>query len=314
MISACKKTFYRAFGLNIQSEIPLPEVKTINTKGLFNNFDVKIEVGDLREEWKNNGNEGKFTVNNGTVMFHIKNTAIFSVVKGERVIVSPFEHADENKIRLYLLGSCMGIILLQKKILPLHGSAVVIDGKAYAIIGHSGAGKSTLASTLMNSGYKLISDDVIAVSLSENQEFIVHSSYPQQKLWEESLAKLGLPENKYFPLFEREKKYAISVEPSFYEGEWVPLAGIFELEKSEHEQLTIEKVQNSIEKLPVLFHHTFRNSVLNRLGLLEWHFSTTASLADQVEMYRVKRPTSRFTPYEIQSLLLNTLRKGEKKC
>ncbi|MGG3912304.1 aldolase [Rossellomorea vietnamensis] len=312
MISTCESTFYRAFGLSIQSDIPLPEVKRVN--GTIKNIDVNIRFDDLRGEWKEYGREGKFAVINDTVMFHIKNTAIFSVVKGERVIVSPFEHSDENKIRLYVLGSCMGIILLQKKILPLHGSAAVIDGKAYAILGHSGAGKSTLASTLMNIGYKLISDDVIAVSLSENQEFIVHSSYPQQKLWEESLAKLGLPENKYSPLFEREKKYAIPVEPSFYEGERVPLAGIFELEKSEHEQLTIEKVQNSIEKLPVLFHHTFRNSVLNRLGLLEWHFSTTASLADQVEMYRIKRPTTGFTPYEIQSLLLNAIRKGEKRC
>jgi HPr Serine kinase C-terminal domain len=312
MVGTCEITFYRAFGLNIQSEIPLPEVKRM--KEILNHIDVNIGVDDLREEWKEYGKEGKFAVINDTIMFHIKNTAIFSVVKGERVIVSPFEHADENKIRLYLLGSCMGIILLQRKILPLHGSAVVIDGKAYAIIGHSGAGKSTLASTLMKTGYKLISDDVIAVSLSENQEIIVHSSYPQQKLWEESLEKLDLPMNQYSPLFEREKKYAIPVEPSFYEGERVPLAGIFELEKSEHEQLTIEKVQKSIEKLPVLFHHTFRNSVLNRLGLLEWHFSSTASLADQVEMYKIKRPTSGFTPYEIQSLLLNTIRKGEKRC
>ncbi|OXS59069.1 ABC transporter family protein [Bacillus sp. V-88] len=312
MIGTCEFTFYRAFGLNIQSEIPLPEVKRM--KEILNHIDVNIGVGDLREEWKEHGKEGKFAVINDTVMFHIKNTAIFSVVKGERVIVSPFENADENKIRLYLLGSCMGIILLQRKILPLHGSAVLIDGKVYAIIGHSGAGKSTLASTLMKTGYKLISDDVIAVSLSENQEIIVHSSYPQQKLWEESLEKLDLPMNQYSRLFEREKKYAIPVGSYFHNGERMPLAGIFELEKSEQEQLTIEKVQKSIEKLPVLFHHTFRNSVLNRLGLLEWHFSSTASLADQVEMYKIKRPTSGFTPYEIQSLLLNTIRKGEKRC
>ncbi|WGG45876.1 aldolase [Rossellomorea sp. DA94] len=309
MISIYTGTFYKAFGLKIQSEVSLPEVKIV--KDSLHNIDVNIMVKDLTQEWKKYGRKGKFAVMNDTVMFHIKNTAIFSVVKGERVIVSPFENADENKIRLYVLGSCMGIILLQRKILPLHGSALVIDGKAYAIIGHSGAGKSTLASTLMKTGYKLISDDVIAVSLSENQEFIVHSSYPQQKLWEESLEKLALPKNKYSPLFEREKKYAIPVESYFHNGERVPLAGIFELEKSVQEQLTIEKVQNSIEKLPVLFHHTFRNSVLNRLGLLKWHFSSTASLANQVEMYRIKRPTSGFTPYEIQSLLLNTIRKGD---
>ena len=39
----------------------------------------------------------------------------------------------EDKIRLLFLGTCMGALLIQRKILPLHGSAIEIDGKAYAI-------------------------------------------------------------------------------------------------------------------------------------------------------------------------------------
>ena len=64
-----------------------------------------------------------------------------------------------------------GALLMQRKILPLHGSAVAIDGKAYAIVGDSGAGKSTLASAFLNKGYQLLSDDVIAVSLSQMKTF-----------------------------------------------------------------------------------------------------------------------------------------------
>lgn len=40
----------------------------------------------------------------------------------------------------------MGAILFQKKILPVHGSAIDIDEKAYGFIGDSGEGKSILAS------------------------------------------------------------------------------------------------------------------------------------------------------------------------
>jgi hypothetical protein len=307
--STTVNTVYEAFGLKIISEILLPEVKKV--EGYTEGINVEIVLGDLSREWEELGNEGKYSVKDNNVIFRIKNTAIFSVEKGERVIVSPLEHADFNKIRLYILGSCMGIILMQKKILPLHGSAFVIDGKAYAVVGNSGAGKSTLASTFMTRGYKLISDDVIPVFLSNNQEPIVHTSYPQQKLWEESVEKLRLPPNKYSPLFEREKKYAIPVESYFYKGGSVPLAGIFELEKSNEEELTIEKINNCLEKLPVLYNHTFRNSVLNRLGLLKWHFSSTANIADHVEIYKVKRPISRFTPFDIQSLILNEICKGE---
>ena len=80
---------------------------------------------------------------------------------------------DEDVIRLYILGTCMGAILMQRKILPLHGSAIEIDGKAYAIVGDSGAGKSTLASAFLKQGYQLVSDDVIAVSLSQENLFLM---------------------------------------------------------------------------------------------------------------------------------------------
>lgn len=98
-------------------------------------------------------------------MFQVADTAIFAIQNGDTIQVSPMAGADEAKIRLFLLGTCMGALLMQRKILPLHGSAIAIDGKAYAFVGHSGAGKSTLASAFINKGFQLLSDDVIAVTL-----------------------------------------------------------------------------------------------------------------------------------------------------
>lgn len=58
--------------------------------------------------------------------------------QGKRIVVSPIPGADERKVRLFILGTCMAVIMMQRGILPLHGSAVVIDGWAYAFVGHSG--------------------------------------------------------------------------------------------------------------------------------------------------------------------------------
>ena len=104
---------------------------------------------------------------NDEVMFNVPNIANFYIKDGKKIIVSPLDEIDEDVLRLYILGTCMGTILMQRKILPLHGSAIEIDGKVYAIVGDSGAGKSTLASAFLKQGYKLVSDDVIAVSVSE---------------------------------------------------------------------------------------------------------------------------------------------------
>ena len=77
-------------------------------------------------------------------MFHIPETAIFLIQNGNKIVVSPLMGPIEDEIRLYILGTCMGAILLQRKILPLHGSAIAIDGKAYAIVGDSVQGNLPL--------------------------------------------------------------------------------------------------------------------------------------------------------------------------
>ncbi|MEI5907729.1 ATP-binding cassette domain-containing protein [Bacillus spongiae] len=308
MVDTMTKATYKAFGMVIESEIPLPELKEYTFFEESYHADIDITIADLTERWNEIGIEGKFIVKEKEVLFHIKNTAIFGVLNGNSIIVSPSLHADYDKIRLYVLGTCMGILLMQRRILPLHGSAVVIDGKAYAIVGESGAGKSTLAATFIDNGYPLLSDDVIALSHSLNGEITVAPSYPQQKLWEESLKKLEMHPNEFKPLFERETKYAIPVASNFYDGESLPLAGVFELVKSEQDSIELTRIDSRLEKLPILLHHTYRNSFLKGLNLLEWHFDMTAKCAHQLEVYRVKRPLTKFTPFELQSLLLKTIK------
>ncbi|WFR62136.1 hypothetical protein P9222_28415 [Paenibacillus amylolyticus] len=94
--------------------------------------------------------------------------------QGKRIVVSPIPGADEKKVRLFILGTCMAVIMMQRGILPLHGSAVVIDGWAYAFVGYSGAGKSTLSAALASRGYPLLTDDVVALTWDAGEEPSYH--------------------------------------------------------------------------------------------------------------------------------------------
>lgn len=49
----------------------------------------------------------------------------------------------------------------------LHGSAVEVDGRGIAFIGHSGAGKSTMAAMMCAAGGRLLSDDVLHLELDD---------------------------------------------------------------------------------------------------------------------------------------------------
>ncbi|MDQ0903961.1 MULTISPECIES: aldolase [unclassified Paenibacillus] len=306
MTQTINRVIYRAFGLNIVSEFKLSELTINNNQNEC--IDVVINKADLSERWNQLAKaDDLYVTSKNLFMFHIKDTAIFCVQDGGIITVSPVHGADEAKIRLFVLGTCMGSLLMQRKVLPLHGSAIAIDGKVYAFVGHSGAGKSTLASAFIGQDYRLLSDDVIAVTFSPDHIPMVMPAYPQQKLWQESLTEFGMETSRYRSIFDRETKYLVPVSDHFVTKP-LPLAGVFELSKTDGSDTEIVPMKG-LARLHALFCHTFRSSLLGRFELMDWHFKTTVSISDQIEMYQLRRPSSGFTAPQLVSLVLNTLKK-----
>ncbi|MBK5442688.1 HPr kinase/phosphorylase [Peribacillus sp. TH24] len=308
MIGIEKKTVYEAFGLTVSSEIPLPELLHIKIEGDIT--DIVIEKADLYPLWNEHSDPNEdFVINKEWIMFHVSGTAIFLIQSGNRIVVSPVNGAYDDEIRLYILGTCMGAILMQRKILPIHGSAVAIDGKAYAIVGDSGAGKSTLASALLKRGYQLISDDVIPVTLTNENVPFVTPSYPQQKLWLESLNHFEMDSTNYQSLTVRENKFAIPVQNQFV-TEPLPLAGVFELVKGDNDEIEVKPIEH-LQRFYKLYYHTYRNSFIQQSGLMDWHFNTSAKMIKKIDFYQLRRPTNRFTAPELSDLIVNMLKMEE---
>lgn len=298
---------YEAFGLTVLSEISLPECTRITNESIP--VDVEITFGDIPLDWDHEAMDRDYLiVRNNELMLTIHGVARYVIREGARILISPLPGSDEGKVRVYLLGTCMGVILMQRKILPLHGSAVVIDGKAYAFVGESGAGKSTIAAVLLNQGYQLLSDDVIAVSLSPDELPMVTPSYPQQKLWKESIDKLGMKSSEFRPLYQELTKYAVPVSDQF-RNEPVPLAGVFEIVKTDREQFEIRHVQG-IQRLPIFMQHTYRNFIVPRLGLERWHFAISSSIVSRIHVFQLGRPSVGFTAHELATEILSKVRKG----
>lgn len=299
---------YHAFGFNIQSDIDLLELPLNNIEE--NAPQIIVEKSDLSSFWRELSFENKsFVIKKEIILFKIQAVGIFSVQKGREILYSPFADADDDLIRLYLLGTCMGAILMQRRVLPLHGSAVAIDGKAYAIIGDSGAGKSTLASSLINMGYQLISDDVIPVTLNEEKLPLITPAYPQQKLWLESLNEFGMDANGYKQIFNRETKYAVPVKNQFVTQK-LQLSGIFELVKTDNTEIIVKPI-HKLNSLHTLFKHTYRNFFIAQMGLTEWHFNTTVAMAEKINLYQLSRPTNRFTAHELAEEIINAIKEEE---
>jgi len=307
MLQSRDQTIYTAFGFSITSEIPLPELPQSTRQA--DDIDIHISLRDLTALWVElSDSRSYFVVTKHMIMFKIPDVAIFCVEDGENIFVSPFRDADVDVIRLYLLGTCMGALLIQNNIIPLHGSAIAIDGKAYAIIGESGAGKSTLATALLSKGFQLLTDDVIAVTVSETNVPYVIPSYPQQKLWLETLNYFGMGRDEYRPVFQRETKFSIPVSAQFTDQP-LPLAGVFELVKKEKGDIEMQKVEK-LQCLQTLYLHTYRNFLVKRLNVMEWHFNQCIQIANCVKTYRLLRSDSIFSVSRLANLALSTINEG----
>jgi hypothetical protein len=97
----------------------------------------------------------------------------------------------------YLLGPVMGFVLLLRGLVCLHASAIVVDGKAIALIGPAGAGKSTTAAAFAARGFNVLAEDVVTLDdhfgdrFGDNGDsFLVRPAYPCIRLWPASAATL----------------------------------------------------------------------------------------------------------------------------
>ncbi|HEV7994326.1 MAG TPA: hypothetical protein VGP25_21055 [Gemmatimonadaceae bacterium] len=85
----------------------------------------------------------------------------------------------------YLYGAVLGFVLRTRGVLAMHASCVADDEGAILLVGHSGAGKSTTAASLHRGGWRVLSDDLTALSAPapSGGPWLAHSAFSHVRLW-----------------------------------------------------------------------------------------------------------------------------------
>lgn len=200
---------YQAFGLSLQSALALPELREDPNPDLPP--DVVVSVGDAHRP-PESVTEIVEDVCAGPAVFwmDVAETARLLVRDGREIVVHAYPGASEGDVRAYLLGSALGALLQQRGILPLHASAVEIDGRAVAFIAPSGGGKSTMAMHLQHRGHRVICDDICAVDIHDG----VPRLWPglrNLKLWRASLAAIDRTPDQLEPVLATLDKYRLPI-------------------------------------------------------------------------------------------------------
>lgn len=269
---------YKAFGLTIRSAYPIAQLKSAEHP----REDVTIVPADL----KSMDPAIRGTRSGDPIYFRIADLASFRISGGTLIEADVEAPEDLSRLGVFLMGSCMGAILHQRGLFPLHGSCVTDGERSVLLTGDSGAGKSTLAAEFLKHGWKLITDDVSVVH-DEGSVPTIQSSYPSQKLWQDTLDRYDRSAEDIHALYERDnrEKYGVDASRFFYDGA-APLTMVVRLLPVDGP--CVLQPMEGIGKVDQLLRNTYRLPMIRQQDLQK-HFQRCVDLSAKIDMALVTR-------------------------
>jgi hypothetical protein len=152
-----------AFGLIWQSDWPLPSFAAMAPCSAPADITVRRACGPLpeRQPLCAHGNVTSFS---DGFRYCADDEGTLDTFGDNRVDFRPCK-TGKDLLPTAFFGTVAALLLAWRGRVPLHGTAVEIDGQAVLICGNAGAGKSTLAAGLIGLGARLISDDLSILHL-----------------------------------------------------------------------------------------------------------------------------------------------------
>jgi hypothetical protein len=275
---------YRLFGLTLQSAIPLPELA--EASGAVGEADVVIERDAVAIPVDGPPPVAGLFVGGEGAVLRVSGVGRYSISIGSRIAVDADPEALDRNVRLFLLGSAMGVLLHQRGIVPLHANAIDLDGQAIGFLGHSGSGKSTLAAAFLDQGWRVLSDDVCAVTESDDR-FLAQPGIPRLRLWRDAIERSGRVTDGYERAFDDLDKYTIGIDAEA--GEAVPLTALYLLVPPGEGDFAIRRMAGA-EAVDALMANTYRGRFVAMVGDRRRYFETCIALSRRVPLFELVRP------------------------
>ena len=292
---------YSVYGLIIDSCIEFPELIAVDGVP-----DVHVRRGQVPTVLTGaQKSTARFQAKPGYILLTGEHIGRILVSNGAEILVEGLPGVQDAEMRSFVLGSALGAILHQRKLLPIHASSIRAGEQCVMFCGGSGAGKSTLASLFVQRGYVLQADDLCAIGLNQAGKPLVYAGYPQFRLCGDALARLGCEPSAYRPIRWSPNKFAVPTQ--HFNQEPLPLGTIFILRSQDRAHGKIMPV-TGITKYEILKNQIYRGRLVenDRRSV----FNVLAAVTKQVRLYRVDRPKD---PDRLEELAdaVETIFKGE---
>jgi hypothetical protein len=292
---------YYAFAIKISSEIAFPELLACSNSALP---DLTIKWGSVNPLGLGLPHQSKglfYQAHASALWLSVPDVARFLITAGNQIIIDPVEGVDEDSLRVFILGSCIGALLMQRDLFLLHGNAIKTGDHCISFVGQSGVGKSTLSGAFFKKGYCILADDVCAV----NANGYVLPSFPQIKLWVDAAKHLNIDTAALRKIRPSIEKFAVPLALQFH-PDALPLKMVYVLHAHDKDVFNFTTM-TGMEKLQPLQVNTFRKNYLNGLNKKQSHFRQCGKIASLISVVRIDRPNDGFKLDELVDLIQHDL-------
>lgn len=291
--------YYKTCGLTIKTPFHFPELQQIEST----NHDINIVHNRIPDNIKIQLSKFRCYGSKYEIVSDLGSQGRYLISNGNEIIIDENYVLPETIQRFVLLGSCLGTCLMQRHILPLHASSVVINNQVVLFSGPTKAGKSTLASYLNQHGFPLYSEDLSPIYMND-KNISLAKGISRVKLWQDSLIALGNNPDKHqivHPIF---KKYAYFLNNDSLPNK-LPVKALFILENSD--EVSVEEINSIGEKMATIFNNIYYVKRFYAFGFQKEIFDISRNLVNNIPIYRLKRPLNYDYLPNVRDTILQTI-------
>ncbi len=329
-ISGAAIFFYTAFGLRIRSSARISRLPVAvearcgsasevvleftsvwtgrrpnSGEALLHSFPNPADpLSPLLEIWKRHSKNDYRLLFDSRVEFTLRQS-------GRHITVGRKAAATMDDVVAYLLGPVMGAVLRLQGFVCLHASAVVIDGRAIALMAPPGHGKSTLAAAFAKMGHPVLTDDILAIRKGKKR-IEVQPAYPQIRLRPEAVKSLfgrcdALP--RLSPKNPKLEKHILDLAASDlrFADKPAELSAIYTGRENKHAASTHIKSLRGIPRFLTICGNTYLTPVMDE-QTHRIHFEVLDRITETVPVRSIETPNrNAMTPFELCDHILDDL-------
>ena len=277
--------YYKAFGLNIRSAIPLPELAPTG-----HGKDVTIRLG-RSQEWpsfhKRFGQKSKETVPPRPFFLTSAGNHFF-ILDGRKIIVDAHFPLEDRHLGFYVLERVLIALLYQRGVSVFHGSTVSINGTAVSLMGAPFSGKTAITFALCNLGHPIVDDDILALSMTGATPSVL-PGYPMIKLWPDLVEYFDISPEEVHSQFSGQEKRVYPVAADF-SSEPLPLGAIYILEERDFVRIDRLPAGKAVKELMACWYGLLHGELFHMAGGYSQAFQQSVYLTKTTKVSRLCRP------------------------